>query len=51
MLAIIFSRNVGNYNFPKYWQLQCPEMLAKICARNAGDKYQQEFCFEDGDEC
>ena len=30
MLAIIASRNVGNYNFPKYWQLKISEMLATI---------------------
>ena len=30
MLALIVSRNVGNYNFPKYWQLKISEMLATI---------------------
>ena len=30
MLAIIVSRNVGNYNFPKYWQLKISERLATI---------------------
>ena len=30
MLAIIVSRNVGNYNFPKYWKLKISEMLATI---------------------
>ena len=28
MLASTVSRNVGNYSFPKYWQLQFSEMLA-----------------------
>ena len=39
MLAIKSSRNVGNYKFPKYWQLRFPEMLAIIFVRNTGDKY------------
>ena len=39
MLTIIFYRNVGNYTFPKYWQLSFPEMLSIIFVRNAGDKY------------
>ena len=30
MLAIIISRNVGNYNFQKCWQLSFPEMLTII---------------------
>ena len=30
ILAIIVSKNVGNYNFPKYWQLYPSEMLAII---------------------
>ena len=38
MLVIIVSRNAGNYNLPKHWQLYVPEMLANICVRNDGDK-------------
>ena len=30
MLAVIASRNVGKYNFPKYWQLKISEMIATI---------------------
>ena len=30
MLAIIVSSKVGNYNFPKYWQLYFSEILAII---------------------
>ena len=37
MLAIIISRNVGNYNFQNYWQVHVPEMLAIIIVRNAGE--------------
>ena len=37
--AIIISRNVGNYNFPEYWQLEVPKMLAIKFVRNASDKY------------
>ena len=43
MLAITISRNVGEYNFQKYWQLYSPEVLAIILVRNAGDKCEQLF--------
>ena len=33
ILAITISRNVGDYIFPKYRQLNFPEMLAIIFAR------------------
>ena len=38
-----FSRTVDKYNFPKYWQLYFPEMLAIIFVRNAGGKCYHSF--------
>ena len=52
MLAITISRNVGNYTFPKYWQLYFPEMLAIEFVGIAGDKcYLFIYLFENGGEC
>ena len=51
MLAIIMSRNVDNYNSPKYWQLKFSEMLANIFVRNAGDKWLAINFSKNGDEC
>ena len=61
MLAIIISRHVGNYNFPKYWQIKITEMLAIILLQmlattvsncilyvvfENGDDFQQLNCSE-----
>ena len=51
MLAIITSRNIVNYNFPKCWQLEFPEMLAIVFVRNAGDKCWQLSVSKNVDEC
>ena len=45
MLAIIISRNVGNYNFQKCWQLEIPEMLVTRVSRNVSD-YNFQECWQ-----
>ena len=50
MLAIIVSRNVGNHDFPKYWQISFSEMLAIILLEMMGQMLAIN-CFENGDEC
>ena len=50
ILAIRVSGHIGNYAFPKYWQLEFPEKIAIIFLEMLATYVNNNLCFENVDE-